>query len=167
MKKYLFTMAVMAVFAIGFAASDEETSSSEPQKQESPAEKRESNPYAKYAGKYVLYDDEGGKGQTFIVASDGRFLQDNSFNESDFKPSGYISPKNDKQFEVSLSNKIFGIGQVWSYKGNNTFCQNSEISYNNTLLFDLSEKRMYVDIKEYNNRDYTKPEYYKFRFTKQ
>ena len=40
MKKYLFTMVVMAVFAIGFAASDEETSSSEPQKQESPAEKK-------------------------------------------------------------------------------------------------------------------------------
>lgn len=44
MKKYLLTMAVMAIFAIGFAASDEEdsskgASSSTEQKQESPAEK--------------------------------------------------------------------------------------------------------------------------------
>lgn len=137
------------------------------QRQESATEHKESNPYAKFAGKYVLYDDEGGKGQTFIVASDGRFLQDNSFNESDFKVSGYISPKNDKQFEVSLSEKIFGIKQVWSYKDNHTYAQAWDISYNNTLLFDLNEKRMYIDIKEYNNRDYTKPEYYKFRFTKQ
>lgn len=137
------------------------------QKQESPAEKQDSNPYAKFVGKYVLYDDEGGKGQTFIVASDGRFLQDNSFNESDFKASGYISPKNDKQFEVSLSEKVFGIKQVWSYKNNHTYAKAWDISYNNTLLFDLNEKRMYIDIKEYNNRDYTKPEYYKFRFTKQ
>ncbi|UKK59213.1 hypothetical protein L6470_12745 [Prevotella communis] len=42
MKKYFWTLAVMAIFAIGFAASDEETSSSEPQKQESPAEKEAS-----------------------------------------------------------------------------------------------------------------------------
>lgn len=137
------------------------------QKKESPAEKKESNPYAKFAGKYVLYDDEGGKGQRFIVASDGRFLQDNSFDESDFIVSGGIVPKNDKQFEVSLSNKIFGIKEVWSYKDGKTCVQRWDISYNNTLLFDLNENRMYIDIKQYNNRDYTKPEYYKFRFTKQ
>lgn len=41
MKKYYLTMVVMAIFAIGFAASDEETSSSssEPQRQETQAEK--------------------------------------------------------------------------------------------------------------------------------
>ena len=41
MKKYYLTIVVMAIFAIGFAASDEETSSSssEPQRQETQAEK--------------------------------------------------------------------------------------------------------------------------------
>lgn len=32
MKKYFWTLAVMAIFAIGFAASDEDSSSSDPQK---------------------------------------------------------------------------------------------------------------------------------------
>lgn len=172
-KKYAWTTAIVSFLivggAIGASTPDEKegNQTQTEQKQESPAEKQDSNPYAKFVGKYVLYDDEGGKGQTFIVASDGRFLQDNSFNESDFKASGYISPKNDKQFEVSLSEKVFGIKQVWSYKNNHTYAKAWDISYNNTLLFDLNEKRMYIDIKEYNNRDYTKPEYYKFRFTKQ
>lgn len=167
MKKYFFTMTVMAIFAIGFAASDEESSSeSSPSNTEEKQEKKESNPYEKFVGKYVLYDDEGGKGQNFIVAKDGRFLQDDSFDESDYKLSGYISPRNDNQFEVSLSEKIYGIHSVWSYKNNKTYMQKWDISFNNTLLFDLNEKRMYTDISEYDNRDYTKPEYYKFRFTK-
>ena len=174
-KKYAWTTAIASLLivlvTIGASAPDEnEKTSSQAQtekQQESQTEKKESNPYAKFAGKYVLYDDEGGKGQRFIVAPDGRFLQDNSFNESDFKVSGGIIPKNDKQFEVSLSEKIFGIKEVWSYKNNQTYAKAWDISYNNTLLFDLNENRMYIDIKQYNNRDYTKPEYYKFRFTKQ
>ena len=180
-KKYAWTTAIVSFLvvsgAIGASTDDKEEKQKQvqteqkqvqtEQKKESPAEKKESNPYAKFAGKYVLYDDEGGKGQRFIVASDGRFLQDNSFDESDFIVSGGIVPKNDKQFEVSLSNKIFGIKEVWSYKDGKTCVQRWDISYNNTLLFDLNENRMYIDIKQYNNRDYTKPEYYKFRFTKQ
>lgn len=152
-------------------SSDSKESQQTEQKQEASAEqtqtKKESNPYAKFVGKYVLYDDEGGKGQRFIVAPDGRFLQDHSFDESNYKVCGNISPKNDNQFEVSLDEEIFSIKSVWSYKNNQTCMQRWDISYNNTLLFDINEKRMYIDIKEYNNRDYTKPEYYKFRFTKQ
>ena len=41
MKKYFLTMVVMAIFAIGFAASDDSSSSSDPQEQESPADKQQ------------------------------------------------------------------------------------------------------------------------------
>ena len=176
MKKYLFTMATLALFVIGFAASDEDESSnstSQNEQSEMSEQKQEEkeieeikkiNPFERFIGKYVLYDDEGGKGQTFIVASDGRFLQDNG---DDFLVTGKINPQNDQQFEVSLSEKIFGIRYVWSYKNNHTCTQAWDISRNNILLFDLNEKKMYIDINEYNNRDYTNPEYYKFRFAKQ
>ena len=73
MKKYFFTMAVMAIFAIGFAASDEESSSSTSTQTESVTIKEEpqkpKKPKCRTCGKEFDADKEY-QGQLAVLKND-------------------------------------------------------------------------------------------------
>lgn len=200
MKKYFLTMATVALFAIGFAASDEEESSSSEsstpqteQKQETEAErqareqkeKEESNPTAKFVGTYQVYDDDGGKQFShFKVTEDGRFcksiikitLDEGRKNTSEYDVLGKIELVSNNVFSVHLTKKFFLDGVVdsdgdelrpWANQGNVTHVMlKKEFEKYSDLIFDISDKKLYFDKEEYDNRDLKSPYYYKFTFTK-
>lgn len=169
MRKYFFTMVVMAVFAIGFAASDEESSSSSSSTEQSQA-KEESNPYEKFVGKYVLYDDEGRTSFFhFKVNEKGHFLQSIGIT-SEYKKFGTIEPVSESAFVLSL----YGTDKIYLDKGDedkNWVWANGvryeHLGPNKVIRFDIKEGRMYPDNEQYENREYKTPDIYKFRFTKQ
>lgn len=163
MRKYFMTMAVIAIFAIGFAASDDTSSStsSETTKVQEPKK----NPNEKFAGTYVMYDDTSSGNEVFVT-EDGRLFYKNP-DGSNVK-CGDIYILSDNAFEVTLGKDFyaFGSGKVWSYKNGRTLTCTWKIEFLHTIVFDLSENKLYVSKSEYKNRDYESPEYYKFRFTK-
>lgn len=175
MKKYLFTMVVMAIFAIGFAASDEDSSSnsessstSTEQEQEPQTKEEKKDPIANFVGNYTLYDNDGNKSRRPIkVVDDGRFFCDHGSDaEANYVKCGNIVPVSDKIFKVYLRERLYNVSDgVWAYRNNQTSTRSLDYIYK-TLIFDISEGKMYLDENEYDNRDFTNPEYIKFRFTK-
>ena len=165
MKKYLFTMAVMAVFAIGFTASDEEQNSSN-SSSSNQTEKEESNPYERFVGTYTLYDDYGGtQEKPMKIINDGRFIAE-SGQTIEPEVLGTISKLSDNAFSLYLSKQLWLDYKVSEYQGKNTVGSPLKISWGHTLVFDLSEKRMYESESDYKNRDVSSPTYMKFKFTK-
>ena len=148
MKKYILSILTIALFTIGFTASDEDE-----------------NPYENFAGTYELYDDWN-VGPKFIVVDDGRLFQVNPYSENNKIFIGEITPISDKAFEINNEKSISGMSEIVSYRNNNTCIQHWEIPEYSQIIFDTSEKRMYISEEDYKNRDYTSPEYYKFKFTK-
>lgn len=169
MKKYFWTLAVMAIFAIGFAASDEEESSNNSSSTEQTQTKEESNPYAKFVGKYVLYDDDGRTSFChFKVNEKGHFLQ--SLYNGEYKNYGTIEPVSDNAFCLSLygTSKIYieHEDDKWPWANTDKISCGTRYKYlgpNKTIRFDISEKRMYPDNEEYDNREYQSPHFYKFK----
>ncbi len=163
MRKYFMTMAVIAVFAIGFTASDDTSSSttSETTKVQEP----EKNPNEKFVGTYVLYDEWITGGEAFVT-EDGRLFYKN--DDGTNVKCGDIRVINDNAFEVLLGRDFLATygktGEVYSYKNGKVVTQNHGINFMTAIVFDLSDKKLYVG--GYDNRDYESPEYYKFRFTK-
>lgn len=136
------------------------------QKQESATEHKESNPYAKFAGTYTLYDDYGGIQQKPMkVINDGRFIAE-SGKTVEPEVLGSISILSDKAFSLYLSEQLWLDYKVSEYQGKNTVGSPLKISWGHTLVFDLSEKRMYKSESDYRNRDVSSPTYMKFKFTK-
>lgn len=169
MKKYLFTMIVMAVFAIGFAASDGDSSSSSSSTEQTQA-KKESNPYAKFVGKYVLYDDEGRTSFFhFKVNEKGHFLQSLGIT-SEYNKYGTIEPVSENAFVLSL----YGTDKIYLDQGDEDKnwvwadgVRYQHLGPNKVIRFDIKEGKMYPDNEQYENREYKRPDVYKFRFTKQ
>lgn len=130
--------------------------------------KKEKNKYAKFVGTYNLYDNEGNVGCDIIVTEDGRVFYD-SWGENKF--ASRISRRSDDIFTVFIgpSGIYPNVDRVWSYKGNSNYTyriRKYDGIKNTILLFDMPSKKMYISSDEYDNRDYTKPEYYKFKFRK-
>ena len=173
MKKYFWTLAVMAIFAIGFAASDEEESSNNSSSTEQTQTKEESNPYAKFVGKYVLYDDDGRTSFChFKVNEKGHFLQ--SLYDGEYNKIGTIEPVSDNAFCLGLyrGNKILieHDDEKWPYARRANIERAVRFEFlgpNKTLRFDISERKMYPDNEEYENREYKSPLYYNLKFTKE
>lgn len=165
------TMAVMAIFAIGFSASDEDNSSSETkaekveQTQEA-QQQPQKNPLENFIGTYHTYDTFGNTGNDILVVDDGRFFYHDGDGSNVL--CGKIDPISDKAFSVYLSKDFYGFnnGNVWSYKNDKNWQHQSKIGWGNTIVIDLSDNKLYVKKSEYNNRDYESPEYYHIRFTK-
>ena len=168
MKRYLFTMAVMAVFAIGFTASDEEQNSSN-SSSSNQTEKEESNPYERFVGKYVLYDDEGRNSfYHFKVDIKGNLLQSIGITD-EYNNFGRIDIVSDDAFCISLygNDKIYIKHDDENWPWTNNATRHTYLGPNKTIRFDIKDNRLYPDNKEYEDREYKKPTYYKFRFTKQ
>ena len=162
MRKYFMTMAVMAVFAIGFAASDDTSSSTS--SETTTVQEPKKNPMEKFVGTYVMYDHSSSGNEVFVT-DDGRLFYKNG--DGSGVKCGNIRVISDNAFEVLLGRDFFCTdGKVWSYKDENTYTRRHDIPFMTTIIFDLSEKKLFVDEGEYKNRDYSSPEYYKFRFTK-
>ena len=173
-KKYAWTTAIVSFLvvcgAIGASTDDDKEEKQKQaqteQKQESPAEKKESNPYAKFAGTYTLYDDYGGIiDKPIEIIKDGRFIAE-SGKTVEPEVLGSISILSDKAFSVYLSEQLWVGYKVKEYQGKNTVGSPNKIPWGNTLVFDLSEKRMYESERDYKNRDVSSPTYMKFKFTK-
>ena len=172
MKKYFMTMAVMAFFAIGFSASNEDNSSSETnaekvEQAQEVQQQPQKNPLENFIGTYHTYDTFGNTGNGILVVDDGRFFYKNGDDSNTL--CGKIDPISDKAFSVYLSKDFYGIGdnKVWSYKNDKNWQRQWKIGWGNTIVIDLSDNKLYVNKSEYNNRDYESPEYYHIRFTKQ
>lgn len=133
-------------------------------KEEAP--KKEVNPYANFIGEYMIYSEDGVTNyDPFIVVDDGRFFQNTKRGGKSLQKCGKIYPISEKAFKMFLSEKLY-TGDVFSYRDNHQDTRHGYINWGKTLVFDLSEKRIYIDMNDYENRDYASPEYYKFRFTK-
>lgn len=171
MRKIFLTMAVMALFAIGFAASDDtdsltsnETTKVQKVQEEQEVQKPKKNPKEKFAGTYVVYDDMHSGNEVFVT-EDGRLFYKN--DDGSAVKCGDIRVISDDAFEVLLGRDLYCSNDlVYTYKNGHKMTRAAYIHYMLTVVFDLSEKRLYVDGGEYENRDYSSPEYYKFRFTK-
>lgn len=171
MKKYYLTMAVMAIFAIGFSASDEDNSSSETKAEkveqvQEVQQQPQKNPLENFIGTYHTYDTFGHTGNGILVVDDGRFFYQNGDGSNTL--CGKIDPISDKAFSVYLSKDFYGFDgdKVWSYKNDKNWQHQWKIGWGNTIVIDLSDNKLYVKKSEYNNRDYESPEYYHIRFTK-
>lgn len=172
MRKYYLSIAVLALFAIGFSASDEESSSSENKTEETEQQVQETkqqpkkNPLENFVGTYNLYDDNGNTGETITVSDDGRFFREEYDGSKVY--CGRIGVISDNVFSLYPMDYIyiFSGGDVASYKNGKRYSNSRGDIKMKTIVFDISEKKMYVDKDEYDNRDYTSPEYYKFKFTK-
>lgn len=170
MKKYLLSLSVVALFAIGFTASDEtETPSSvensEASSETQPEKQPEKNPLENFIGKYTLYDNDGNKAYPYVVAEDGRFFCNYLIGGENYVKCGIIVPVSDKVFSLKLSEELY-TNEVWSFSDNHQKTLHRSIPPYRTLYFDISEGKMYINENEYENRDYSKPEYFKFRFAK-
>ncbi len=165
MRKFFMTMAVMAVFAIGFAASDDTSSSTS--SETTTVQEPKKNPIEKFVGTYVMYDDWRSGNEVFVT-DDGRLFYKNG--DGSGVKCGNIRVISDNVFEVLLGRDFYafdgGDAEVWSYKNGHTYTRTMHINFMTTIIFDLSEKKLFVNEGEYKNRDYSSPEYYKFRFTK-
>jgi len=140
------------------------------QKQESVKEeapKKEINPLENFIGTYNLYDNDGHTGNDIIVANDGRFFY-KSNGDIGNKLCGKVKPISEKVFSVFLKEEFYGFGnkQVWSYRNGSTATLRWDVNFGKILVFDFTDNKMYIDKEEYDNRDYTSPEYYQFRFRK-
>jgi hypothetical protein len=126
-----------------------------------------SNPYQKFVGKYVLYDDEGRTSFFhFKVNEKGHFLKSIGIT-SEYDKYGTIDPVSDDAFCISLyGNKRIYIDHDDEYWPWANGVRHQYLGPNKTIRFDIKEKRMYPDNEEYENREYKTPTYYKFRFTK-
>lgn len=79
-------------------------------------------------------------------------------------------------FSVHLTKNFFLDGVVdsdgdelrpWANQGNVTHVMlKKEFEIYSDLIFDISDKKLYFDKEEYDNRDLKSPYYYKFTFTK-
>ena len=139
------------------------------QKQERAIEetpKKEVNPYANFIGEYMIYSEDGVTNHSpYIVVDDGRFFQNTVLGGKNLQKCGKIYPISEKAFKLFISEQLH-TGDVFSYRDNHQDTRHGYINWGKTLVFDLSEKRIYIDMNDYENRDYASPEYYKFRFTK-
>lgn len=153
MKKCVYSILVMAIFAIGFAASDDSESSTSQAGQKN----------AKFAGTYTLYDGEGEKVK-LVVTEDGRLFSE-KYEIRDFL--GKIEPLSENVFQVWLEANL-------SMNGIDKYCNNEPqggwtsygwIPHYTIITFDVSTGKMYPDKTEYDNRDMMATSYCKFRFT--
>ena len=162
MKKYFLTMAVMAIFIIGFAASDEDSSSSTDSEVKT-VEERKKNPIEKFVGTYVVYDGNT-SGNEMFVTDDGRLFY--KYGDDAIK-CGNINVISEDAFNVFLGKDLYSVDiNIHSYKNGEPYNHRYNIPAMKTIIFDLSEKKLFIDEEEYKNRDYSSPEYYNFRFTK-
>lgn len=153
MKKYFWTLSVMALFAIGFAASDEDENPNTSSNTEQTREQEKKNPFENFVGTYELYDDWG-VGAKYLVVDDGRFFNvDRLSGNKSFK--GKITPISDKIFELYSDERIYVSSEIRSYSNNRTAIQRIDIPAYSHIIFDNSEKKMYINKEEYDNRDYT------------
>ena len=144
----------------------EEAMEQEQESAKEEAPKKEVNPYANFIGEYMIYSDDGVTNiNPFIVVDDGRFFQSTMRGGGNLQKCGKIYPISDEVFKIFLSEKLYTF-DVFTFRGNYQDCRHGHINMGKTLVFDLSEKRIYIDMNDYENRDYATPEYYKFRFTK-
>lgn len=183
-KKYgLYVLGFLAFFYIvnqcGGESSDsaeekteqKQGASAEKQEVKEEAPKKESNPLANFVGKYNLYDKRGYTGSDILVSDDGRiFYRDGINNDSDdYVCCGKITPKSEKVFTIMFEKDFYctrvGLNTVTSYKGDNPFAEYRSFKAWKTFVFDFSDMKMYPK-DDYDNRDYTKPEYFYFKFTK-
>lgn len=175
-RKHIWTTvlgSIVAVFlTIGvFSSGDKEEEKTQVEHKQ---EKKENNPYAKFMGKYVLYDDEGRTSFFhFKVDKKGNFLQSLGITD-EYNNYGSIDIVSDDAFCVSLygTTKIYINHDEDKWPWANTDKVKCGMRYhhfgpNTTLRIDIKEKRLYPDNEEYKNREYKLPHYYKFRFTKQ
>lgn len=166
------------------AGSQASEKKEEAERQAREKEEEEKNPYAKFAGTYRIYDDKGNEQFSFFkVTEDGRFCQ-SVVNISldhgrrilpEFNVKGKITSVSGNTFVVDVSEKIWMDGNIvngeeerpWANKGDiSCAVRYKTFETNMDLVFDISEKKMYPDKKEYDNRDLKAPYFYKFKFAK-
>ena len=168
MKKniWIMTIAVLAVFGIGFAASDDSSDSETNQPKE--------NPYAPFVGQYELCDNKGRTGSSFFITEDGRVFGGKKGDVGGFY--GSIDPISGNACYWRLERKFYVMNwstseELSSYEDEKESSlalrsADAHIPIYSITVIDISEKRLYKDYQKYKNRDYQSPSYYKFKFTK-
>lgn len=142
----------------------EKDKQSEQSQEETP--KKEVNPYANFVGQYKLYDESSAYDCSIKVVDDGRLFYNSTLGGENYKYCGKITPMSDNVFKILLKEAIYT--GVFTYKNNQQCTKYNSIHLTEfkTLIFDLSDNKMYFEKEQYENRDFAQPEYYKFRFTK-
>ena len=156
------TMATVALFAIGFAASDEDensnsgSESSTEQKQEAEVKREDADPMSKFKGTY-RFDYHGNETSIIVVSEDGRCVIKEHGNSTFL---GNVEPISANAFKLCSNGEIYFIMDVNFYNqgqyGGNTSNSHWLIDQ---VVFDLSEGKLYRKKSEYDNRDIARAEY--------